>query len=206
MASAIKSCSTGEIRPIDFDRTVFTKPQEVSYPNQDGVSIKGLRSEIQTTFSTGPKTTKTSIFVVFEGYNTGIYTNPPLGKDGLPPMGIIIGDSLRPETDEGKTIFQAFLSHHIAMKKEQSKVLRDAKKEAKDAILADLFKTSLSLNKHLSPKEAYGNATAAVREQKKEMKIQNLSSQEAVKAPPRIIATARRSKAATASEPTPMEE
>jgi len=193
--TSIQSCSTGQERSIDSERTVFTKPKEVVYPNKNGVLIKGYLYELQTTFSAGPKTTKTSIFAVCVGCNTGIYTNLPLGQDGLPPMGIIMGKSLVPETDGGKAIFQAFLSHHIAMKKEQSRMVREEKKKAKDANLADVFKTSLSLNGHLPTKEARDIAAADLREKKKEIKMENLSSQEAVKRPPRIIAKPRGSKA-----------
>lgn len=146
-----------------------------------------------------------SLLSFVSGCNRVIFTKPGLNHQGLPPMGIMYG-ILPPETPEGEIAFQALLTQHILAKKAASAAERQAKREQEADALSDLFQQVVitETSNGSTEVDAKRLAAAAMIEEKNALKASKRAAAEACKAPPRVIAFARRSKNVPASTP-PME-
>ena len=192
----------------DQDRVLVNKPRVTELRDTNGNVVHAYVYSAEISYP-DHKSGKLSVSLLsfVSGCNCAIFTKPALTREGLPPMGIMDG-IFPPETPEGEIAFQALVSQHVLSKKAASAAERQAKRDQEAASLADLFQqvAITETEKGSTEVEALRLAAAAKIAQKAALKASKIEASEACKAPPRVIAVAKRSRnAPVAADAAPME-
>ena len=197
----ITSTFTGVRTEMVEGSFIVHKPSLVELPTQDGNTITAQVVRLEISYTDGKSGKRnTSLVSSVVGSHRVFYTKPPLTREGMPPMGIMDGD-LPLETEEGKLAFEALLSQHIREKKAASAAEREAKRAKEADDLCDVFKKVVltETENGATEVEALRIAAAEKLDRKAALKASKIEAAGPCKAPPRVIAVAKRAKKGSAA-------
>jgi len=203
----ITNTFTGVRTEMDQNSLTVHKPRSVELPTSNGNVILAQVVCLEISYTDGKSGKRnTSLVSSVLGCRRAFYSKPPLTREGMPPMGFMDGH-FPPETEEGKLAFEALLSQHIREKKAASAAEREAKRAKEAADLCDVFQKVVltEIENGASEVEALRLAAAEKLAHKAALKASKIEAAEACKAPPRVIAVAKRTKRVDADVPVSME-